>query len=149
MMDHERMKKLLSPLLDGELDEGAKKEMEEHLAACPECRREYEQMQKIEEVMAMVTLKNPPQEMWIYYWRSVYNRLERGLGWILLSLGAIILLCFGAYKMVEGILEDAAIPLLLKIGILVFLAGVAILLVSVIREQIFLRRKERYKEIEK
>ncbi|MBM3285162.1 MAG: hypothetical protein FJY81_04755 [Candidatus Aminicenantes bacterium] len=148
-MDHEEMRRLLSPLLDGELDEKAKKEVEEHLAACPECRREYEHMQEIEEVMGMMTLKNPPQEMWNHYWRSVYNRLERGLGWILLSLGAIILLFFGAYKMVEEIIKDTTVPLVLKVGLLVFLAGVVILLISVIREQFFLRKKERYKEIEK
>ncbi len=36
-----------------------------------------------------------------------------------------------------------------KVGILVFLAGIVILLVSIIRERIFIRRRERYKEVEK
>ncbi len=148
-MDHDNLKKLISPYLDGELGEEEAQKLKEHLAGCPECRREMEQMQKLEEVMSMMKLKSPPQEMWDVYWRSVYNRLERGLGWILLSLGAIILLFFGAYKMVEGIIKDTTVPLVLKVGLIVFLAGIVVLLVSIVREQFFLRRKERYKEIEK
>jgi predicted anti-sigma-YlaC factor YlaD len=147
-MNHEKIKPLISSYLDGELDAGDKRTVEEHLASCPECRKEYEGLQKFEEVMSMVSLKSPSKELWDAYWASVYNRLERGIGWILLSLGAIVLLFFGAYKMVEGIINDPAMPLILKVGILAFLAGVAVLLVSIIREQFFLRKRERYKEID-
>lgn len=148
-MEHEEIKKLLSAYLDGELDAEGSQQVEEHLATCSSCRKEMEQMQKLEEVMGMMKLKSPPQEMWDVYWRSVYNRLERGIGWILLSLGAIILLFWGAYKMLEGIIKDTTTPLALKVGILVFVAGVVVLLVSIIREQIFLRKRERYKEIDR
>lgn len=147
-MSHEKFKQLISSYLDGELDAGNRKSVEEHLASCPECRKEYEDLQKFEEVMGMVSLKSPSKELWDAYWASIYNRLERGVGWILLSLGAIILLFFGAYKMVEGIINDPKIPLVLKIGVLAFLAGVSVLLVSIIREQFFLRKRERYKEID-
>jgi predicted anti-sigma-YlaC factor YlaD len=147
-MNHEKFKQLISSYLDGELDAGNRKSVEEHLAACPECRKEYEDLQKFEEVMGMVSLKSPSKELWDAYWASIYNRLERGIGWILLSLGAIILLFFGAYKMVEGVINDPTIPLVLKIGILAFIAGVSVLLVSIIREQFFLRKRERYKEID-
>jgi len=83
------------------------------------------------------------------YWTSVYNRLERGIGWILFSIGAIILLFFGGYKLVEGIIQDASVPLILKIGILSVLGGLVVLLVSLLREQLFVRKRERYREIEK
>ena len=63
-------------------------------------------------------LKNPPKDAWRLYWASVYNRLERRIGWILLSIGAMIILFFGGYKMVEGIIQDPSTPLLLKAGIL-------------------------------
>lgn len=94
-------------------------------------------------------LKKPPKEAWKLYWASVYNRLERRIGWILLSIGAMIILFFGGYKMVEGIIQDPSTPLLLKAGILVFLGGIVVLLVSLIREQLFVRKRERYKEVEK
>ncbi len=55
-------------------------------------------------------LKKSPKDVWRLYWASVYNRLERRIGWILFSIGAMIILFFGGYKMVEGIIQDPSIP---------------------------------------
>lgn len=148
-MDHQKIKELISSYYDGELDEEQKKLVKSHLEECSECRKEFEEMGKFEEVMSRMALKKPPKEAWQMYWTSVYNRLERGIGWILFSIGAIILLFFGGYKLVEGIIQDASVPLILKIGILSVLGGLVVLLVSLLREQLFVRKRERYKEIEK
>ena len=148
-MDHQKIKELISSYYDEELDEEQKKLVERHLEECSECRKEFEEMGKFEEVMSRMALKKPPKEAWQMYWTSVYNRLERGIGWILFSIGAITLLFFGGYKLVEGIIQDASVPLILKIGILSVLGGLVVLLVSLLREQLFVRKRERYKEIEK
>jgi predicted anti-sigma-YlaC factor YlaD len=148
-MDHQKIKELISSYHDRELDEEKKKLVEEHLKECPECRKEFEEMGKFEEVMSKMELRKPPKEVWQIYWTSVYNRLERRIGWILLSIGAMILIFFGGYKMVEGIIQDPSTPPLLKVGILAVMAGVVVLLVSLIREQFFVRKRERYKEIER
>lgn len=99
--------------------------------------------------MGKMQLKKPQKEMWEVYWNTVYNRLERGIGWILLSIGGMILLFFGGYKAVEGIIQDSSTPLLLKVGILTAIGGVVVLLVSLLREQLFVHKRERYKEVEK
>lgn len=148
-MDHNKIKESISSLIDNELDEQQKKIVEEHLRSCPECQKEFHALKKFEEVMNIMELKEPKKEVWQTYWRSVYNRLERRIGWILLSIGGMILLFFGGYKMVEGIINDSSTPLLMKAGILSLLGGVAVLLVSLLREQLFVRRRERYKEVEK
>ncbi len=148
-MDHQKIKELISSYHDKELDEEKKKQIEEHLKECSECRREFEEMGKFEEVMNKMELKKPPREVWQIYWASIYNRLERRIGWILLSIGAMILIFFGGYKMVEGIIQDPSTSLLLKVGILTLMAGVVVLLFSLIREQFFVRKRERYKEVEK
>ncbi len=148
-MNHQKIRELISSYHNGELNEEQKKTVEEHLAQCPECQREFEEMGKLEEVMSQMELRKPPKEIWQLYWASVYNRLERRIGWILLSIGAMILLFFGGYKMVEGIVQDPTTPLFLKAGILVFMAGIIVLLFSVIRERLFVRKRERYKEVEK
>ena len=147
-MEHDKIKKLISFYYDGELDAVKKKTVEDHIRECEECRREFEEMGKFEEVMKKMELKQAPREMWQVYWSSVYNRLERRVGWIFLSVGAMILLFFGGYKLVESIIQDPSISWLLKTGILAFLAGMVILLVSLAREQFFVRKRERYKEIE-
>ncbi len=148
-MDHQKIKELISSYHDKHLSEDQKRKIEEHIQHCEECRREFEEMGKFEEVMRKMKLKDPPQEMWQVYWASIYNRLERRIGWILLSIGAIIMLFFGGYKAVEGIIQDPTTPIILKVGILAALAGLVILLVSIGRERIFVRKRERYKEVVK
>ncbi len=148
-MDHQKIKELISSYHDGELDSDQRKMVEKHLDDCEECRREFEEMGKFEEVMRKMQFRKPHREMWEVYWSMVYNRLERKLGWILLSIGGMILLFFGGYKAVEGIIQDPSTPLILKIGILTVLGGVVVLLVSLLREQIFVHKRERYKEVEK
>jgi predicted anti-sigma-YlaC factor YlaD len=148
-MDHQKIKELISSYHDKHLSEDQKRKIEEHIQHCEGCRREFEEMGKFEEVMQKMKLKDPPQEMWQVYWASIYNRLERRIGWILLSIGAIIMLFFGGYKAVEGIIQDPTTPILLKVGILAALAGLVILLVSIGRERIFVRKRERYKEVMK
>lgn len=148
-MDHQKIKELISSYHDGELDREERKEVEEHLAKCEECRRAYEELSRFEEVMGKMQLKKPQKEMWEVYWNTVYNRLERRVGWILLSIGGMILLFFGGYKAIEGIIQDPSTPVLLKVGILTVLGGVVVLLVSLLREQVFVHKRERYKEVEK
>lgn len=148
-MEHKKIKELISSLFDGELDNKEKKLAEEHLQECSECRKEFEGMKEFEEVMGKMEFKKPSKEVWEIYWASVYNRLERRIGWILLSIGAMILLFFGGYEAIKGIIQDPTTPLFLKVGILALMAGVVVLLVSLIRERIFVRKRERYKEVEK
>ena len=148
-MDHNKIKELISPYHDGELNEEERKQVERHLEECSECRKEFEEMGKFEEVLSKMQFKEPPKEAWKMYWSSVYNRLERGIGWILFSIGAIILLFFGGYKLVEGLIQAPDVPLLFKIAILSVLGGLVVLLVSLVRERLFVRKRERYKEVEK
>jgi predicted anti-sigma-YlaC factor YlaD len=148
-MDHQKIKELISSYHDNHLSESQKRMIEKHVQQCEECHRELEEMEKFEEVMQKMELKKPPKEMWQVYSTSVYNRLERRIGWIMLSIGAIIMIFFGGYKAIEGIIEDPTTPLIFKIGILTAMGGLAILLVSIGRERIFVRKRERYKEVVK
>jgi predicted anti-sigma-YlaC factor YlaD len=148
-MEHDKLKDLISSYFDGELDAGQRRLVEDHIKTCPECKREFDEMARFEEVMGKMELKKPPEEAWKIYWSSVYNRMERHVGWILFSIGAIIILFFAGYHLLRGIIEDVNTPLILKVGILAILGGLVILFVSVLRERVFVNRRERYKEIEK
>ncbi len=65
----------------------------------------------------MVQYADLPDEVWDNYWQSIYRKTERGFGWILLSLGAIVLLCFGLYEGMSGLYANPEAPLWLKIGL--------------------------------
>lgn len=92
-------------------------------------------------------LKNPPVEVWDKYWLGIYSRLERGIAWILISIGATVIMIFGGFKAVESVIQDPTIAWFFKAAILMLIAGGAILFVSVLRERIFLRKTDKYKEI--
>ncbi len=94
--------------------------------------------------------KEPPDEACEKYWSKVYNRLERGLSWILISIGVMVLLFYGGFKAVESLVKDSTVAVFLKVAILVLLAGLVILFVSVIRERIFTYKKDKYaKEVKR
>jgi len=141
---HDRYKQLLMALLDGELAPGERSELEAHLAGCRECRDELAGFRRLKEVTDMVRFAEPDDASWESYWRVIYNRLERGLGWILLSLGAILLLAYGAFRLVEELLTDPTVALLVKVGVGALLLGLVILVVSLVRERLYGLRSDRY-----
>jgi hypothetical protein len=146
-MKHEEIKTLIAAYIEGELDKKESLLVEAHLRECAGCRKECEELNQLEEVLNKMELRKSSKDTWDVYWSSVYNKLERRIGWIFLSLGVIILAFWGGYQAVEQLMTDPGKPLALKIGILALLGGGIIVFVSILREQLFFRKKERYKEI--
>jgi len=135
--------------LDGEIDAAGRDELDRMLSADPELRAEWSRLERLKEVTNTMKLEKAPEEVWDRYWVSVYNRLERGIGWVLGSIGAIVLVSFGLWKFVAALLADTEMPGFVKAAILLVLVGSAILLVSVVREKFFTHRRDPYKEIER
>lgn len=146
-MKHEEIKSLIAAYLEDELDEKDRALVEAHLRDCAECRAEAVELNQLEEVLNQMELKKPSKDIWDVYWSSVYNKLERQIGWIILSIGIMVLIFIGVYPAIEQFISDPEKPLALKIGILACLGGGIIVFVSILREQLFFRKKERYKEI--
>ncbi|MDD3732187.1 MAG: zf-HC2 domain-containing protein, partial [candidate division Zixibacteria bacterium] len=82
---------LLAGYVDGELSDDERRAFETALVTDPELRRELEEFKKLKEVTGLMTYADLPEEVWENYWQSLYRKLERGFGWIFMSLGAIIL----------------------------------------------------------
>jgi predicted anti-sigma-YlaC factor YlaD len=141
---------MLTAYLDGELPPDRRRRLEGHLAECQSCRRELEALAAVKEDLAMIKFKEPSDVELERYWGRIYNRLERGVGWILLSVGAIILLCYGAFKLVESVVTDPGVALVLKLGVLALVFGVVILFVSLLRERLAVRKTDKYsKEVQR
>jgi predicted anti-sigma-YlaC factor YlaD len=148
-MGCERFEFLISGLLDGELDAAEEQLLKEHLLVCDKCRRKHEELLRLKEVTDSVRFKDLPEEFWAGYWKSIYRRIERGLGWILLSVGAVILIAFGFYEFLSQFFADPEVSLLVKIGVGALGLGIIILLVSITRERIFAYRRDRYREVQR
>jgi len=135
--------------LDHELSAAESVQIERKIAEDPQYRKYYHQMQKLKEVTGAMKFKILPDMYWDEYWQHVYNRLERGISWILISLGAIVVLSFAIWTAVSDLLADQTINPFLKCGILILIVGIVTLFVSILREKLMVRKVDKYKEVER
>lgn len=138
---------MLSGYVDGELTPEQVVEFERHLADDPELRKELDTFRMLKEVTGAVKYTDIPESVWQGYWESLYRKLERGTGWILLSISVILFLGIGAYCLCMDFFLNADTPILLKIAVGTGILGLIVLLVSVIRERLFAYNRDRYKEV--
>ncbi|MFB0553609.1 MAG: anti-sigma factor [Phycisphaerae bacterium] len=140
-------KDLMMGYLDNELSDEQKRQFEEHLAGCSECKDELEEFRKLKAITDEVTLVEPEDRIWQDYWSGIYNRIERGVGWIVFSVAAILLIIYAGFKAIEEMIKDPNIETILKVGLLALIVGLAILFVSVLRERLYFWQRDRYKDV--
>ena len=142
-------RKLLAGYVDDELTEQERELFNKELQTNAELRAELEEFRKLKEVTGMVCYADLPDDVWEKYWHSLYRKLERGIGWILFSVGAILLMGFGLYHLLRELFFEPQVPFLVKIAVTALGGGVIFLLVSYVRERFFAYRHDRYKEVKK
>ncbi|MCL7983518.1 MAG: hypothetical protein M8862_13410 [marine benthic group bacterium] len=148
MMDRlDRTKELLMRALDDELSPEERSELDLLLADDPILRAERERLGRLKEVTGEMKLRNPPEQLWDDYWNSAYSRMERGIGWILVSFGVIVVGGWATWQFVTELIADTEMPPLIKAGILAGSLGLVILTVSVLRQRLFVRKTDPYKDI--
>lgn len=143
----ERWNRLLAGYLDDELDPSERREFENELQRNPELRAELEQFRKLKKVTDSVRYADLPDAVWETYWSSLYHKLERGIGWILFSVSAVLLASYGIIQMLGTLYSDSRISWIVKIGVTGLLIGLIVLTISVIRERIFAYKNDRYREV--
>jgi predicted anti-sigma-YlaC factor YlaD len=148
-MTDDAFKPLLMGYLDHELTELEVLRMEEHLKECVSCAAELEEFRRLKEVTQNMRVVMPDDKYWEMYWSNVYNRLERRVGWILLSLGSILLTSYGLYYIIARLLLQGNIPLVIRIGVVALVVGLCTLVVSVLRERIFFSKSDKYERIKR
>lgn len=74
-MDHEKCIELISCLLDGELSGQEERQMREHIAVCPECKKVYKAFSELSD--SMVQLEEPPEGLHGEIMAAVQQRREK------------------------------------------------------------------------
>ena len=147
--DCSEIKEMLAGYIDDELTDEERRIVEEHIDICAECASELKEMKNIREVIRNMNTPRLPDAFWQGYWDRLYNRLERHIAWIFISIGSILLLAFATYQLAQNFFVDSQISIILRIGVGAVALGAIILLVSLLRETIFASRHERYKEVKR
>jgi hypothetical protein len=144
---------LFKPLLMGYLDEELTKSeilrVENHLKECPDCSLELENFRRLKGATRNMRVLMPDEKYWEDYWSHIYNRLERRIGWILTSLGAILLISYGLYEVLARFFLGPNVPWILRLGILALVVGMGALIISVLRERLFLLKFDKYERIKR
>jgi anti-sigma factor RsiW len=145
----DEVRHLMMAVLDGEASAQQSQHFETLLAQDDALRKEFEDMKSLKEL----TMKSRPAEArpehWDTYWQGVYSRLERRIGWVFFTIGAVLLILFAAWEMGREWLLNEAMPLWVRLAGVSLALGTSILLVSVVREKLFLHRHDRYKDIQR
>ncbi len=132
---------LISGYLDGELEPEEERRIEAHIQSCSACQQEYQLMKRlVVGTTAACAIEEPPEEVWDTFLDSVYNRLERKTGWLLVIVGSIGLVLLG---LVLYITLPWASPLT---KVLVMLPGIGLfmLFLSVLRQRLRIAKTDRY-----
>jgi|YNPMSStandDraft_1061717.scaffolds.fasta_scaffold02494_6 hypothetical protein len=92
-------------------------------------------------------MNNSNQKDYDLYWSKFLNRLERVIGWFLFVVGILILASYGLFQFILFLLKDIQLSLFVKAGIFLSVVGFVLLLFSVIRERLTLRKKDKFSEV--
>jgi ferric-dicitrate binding protein FerR (iron transport regulator) len=147
-MIDDRARVLIMTVLDEEHTPEDLRELEALAAGSPEVRDEWARFARVKEATRTMAWPEPPPETWDRYWMSVYNRTERKIGWLLLLAGGMLVAAWQLWEAAPGLLRDlfadTSLPLPIRIAVVVAGLGAIILVLSVVREQLAARRKDRY-----
>ncbi|MCK4538245.1 MAG: zf-HC2 domain-containing protein [Candidatus Krumholzibacteria bacterium] len=116
---------------------------EKHLAECDTCRLMMEDLGRLDAFTGRMKIKDPVDTFMEGYWKSIYRRFERKTAWIVILAGASVAVLYFLIMMFREIGK-------ITIGtgaMTVLLAGLIVLLISVIRERIHQKKADRYKDI--
>lgn len=144
---NEQQKALLMRALDGELSEEQEQEFHALMQHHEEVRKEWETMKQLRDMTGAMKFNEPPEETWDRYWAGVYARMERGLAWLLVSIGAALVITIAGYEAIGRMLTDAALPLPAKLGMAALVLGTSILVVSIVREKWFTHKSDKYRKV--
>ncbi len=145
----ERFIILLEKFFEEELTLDEKSELSSLLENNPNFKEEFEEQKRVKEVLKNMKLKNPSREPWDGYWMQIYNRVERGIAWVVISIGALFFFGWTTYEFVNAFINDTQTPALAKVGISLLIFGGLVLVFSIIREKIFTSKRDKYKEVQR
>ena len=141
-----KVDELLSGYLDGELTQKDRQRVDLHLEGCTRCQARLRELDTLSASVGRLRDDMDPEdrEQWRKVMDNAFDRTVRGIGWLLL-VGAVLLLV--GYAGYEFILTDLDPPFL-KWAVAAVYVGLAVLLLSVLRQRLSARKTDKYKDVE-
>ena len=148
-MSEKNINIMLAGYVDGELTQDEMLLFESYLKDDPELRKELETFRKLKEITGAMKYADIPESVWEGYWASVYKRMERGFGWILMSISVVLFAAIGCYYLFLDFFLNPETSIIIKIAVGTGLLGLIVMLVSIVREHLFAYKRDRYHEVKR
>ena len=101
--------------VDDEMTPEEREEYEKHLSVCEDCREAVKRFEELKSITGRLRMKDPTDEFWESYWKSIYRRMERRIAWIFIAIGSAMFLVYAAYQIIRSFneltWEKVALPL--------------------------------------
>ena len=145
MNDREHVGELLSGYIDGELTQQEQQRVRLHCETCPSCGTQLEELTALRKQVGQTSFGTHDANQWRENMNDVPTRASRGLGWLLLIGGALIAAGFFVVEFLRGFDELGLIERLIVGGVY---GGMLLLFISVLRQRLIERKKDKYKDVE-
>ncbi|MDE0660799.1 MAG: hypothetical protein F4029_05310 [Gammaproteobacteria bacterium] len=137
---------LLSGYLDGELTQKDRQRVDRHIEGCSKCTARLRELESISTSVGKLRadMNQEDREQWRKVMDNALERTASGIGWVLVVGAVFVLVGYAGY---EFLLADVEPPLV-KWAVGALYLGLAVLLLSVLRQRLKARKTDRYKDVE-
>ena len=141
-----KVDELLSGYLDGELTQQDRQRVRLRLENCPRYAQRLRELESISASLGKLRVDSAEEnrQQWRKVMDNAFDRTAQGVGWLLVIGAALVIVGYGAYEFVLADWE----PPLVKWAVAALYVGFAVLLLTVLRQRLIARRKDRYKDVE-
>jgi ferric-dicitrate binding protein FerR (iron transport regulator) len=139
----ERAQELICRVVDGCATARERQELKAMQEQDPEITRELEAQGQAVDVLQSVGLRELQDDVAEQYWGHVYNRLERRVGWVLAVVGTTLVAAYGVYEL----LTAPDIHTVYRVGLAAVIVGFGLILSSVLRVRLKLKKQDEYQEV--
>jgi len=136
---------LLSGYVDGELTQQDSQRVRLHIDQCTACEREFEEIRQLRDNMGAARLSCVSNDTWRETMDDATVKTTRGIGWLLLIGGALVAGGFAVYEVFTNFSSWSLTEKLIVGGLY---GGGLLLFLSVLRQRLIERKKDRYKDVE-
>jgi len=135
---------LLSGFVDGELTQADEQRVRLHLEDCTRCRGLVDELQALREAAMASRFSEPNPTEWGELPRGWASSMCRSLGWVLVAVWTAATAAYALWQV-------ATSPEGLVVKVLIFgaVAGLGLLLMSVLLDRVRAARTDRYKGVER
>lgn len=134
----------LSGYIDGELTQQDRQRVEIHCDQCADCNATLNELRTLRAAIGKAQLSELGEDKWREQMDDTTVKATRGIGWLLLVGGILIIVGIGLLAFITDPTLSAGEKLLAG----AIYGGLAALFISVLRQRLIERKSDRYKDVE-